>query len=263
MDFKIKDSNKIFELNDSLNIEVKHIEGFPVVEIKDFYKHPEMIRDLALDTPVSLTNVGSTNAYPGRRGVLHEFNDNMDFKSTIFRILHDKMGLDVMQHDIHDRRDFAFNIFSKEIDSTNTGRTYKPHMDENTVSALVYLNNESQGGTAIYKHKESGILFCPKDEKQVEWFARNQCSDFLEAENKVTKLKYGINKLKLTEPETFILDGNEEFELMYKSSGDFNTFVAFFGGMYHSPYVNYQNLDEPRVSQVMFIRCNDTFNQEI
>lgn len=68
-DIKIYDIEKIFELNIDMKIEVSYLgeNKLPLMVIDDFYKNPELVRELLINSPVPSITSSSNGGFPGKR----------------------------------------------------------------------------------------------------------------------------------------------------------------------------------------------------
>jgi len=121
--------------------------------IDDFYKDPESVRKLAQNCPYVPKAKGHQN-FPGVESVNSYYSAELIEKFET--LLESKI--------VVSPRTNAFGKFrlSVEGDPSKT----KVHIDNTNWAALVYLTSEDfcQGGTKIYKHRETGQLTFPNDD---------------------------------------------------------------------------------------------------
>lgn len=150
--FKPKD---VFAVNPNLKVEVHHVldSSFPVVTIDNFYKRPDLVRDLILQTPAPIWKEnpeGSLNFvdYLDCRHYLR-----LDLGEPCWRIRElaaRYLGVEILKP----VPEFVTNVFKWLKEKELKGVPF-PHSDHEAFAALVYLNTEEEcrGGTAFYKNK--------------------------------------------------------------------------------------------------------------
>ena len=77
-DLKFFDQEEVFELNPDMKVQIFNVkDNYPVVLIDDVYKNPDMVREVALSTPVP-----QKTFFSAKRGQLYNFFDNLFQKHT-------------------------------------------------------------------------------------------------------------------------------------------------------------------------------------
>lgn len=219
-------------------------EKTKVLIVDNFYKYPNHVRDLFLNTPVPIWKYqkGSKN--------LKEYYDcrhslNMSFG---YEHVHEMIAKIV-------KKEFKFNVYFQQEATTNVFQLIKtppkgysafPHSDivhpgRNTqpVNALVYLNTpmECRGGTALYQHLETGRETMPISKKEFLKFEKKYLNT---SETREDGLTYWCNVQKYW----------HKFHLIEMK---FNRLIIFpskvFHGAWHESnwFKNY-----PRINQVFF-----------
>ena len=110
-DLKFFDSKEVFELNPDMKVQVFNVmDNYPVVLIDDVYKNPDMVREVAINTPVPLNTF-----FSARRGQLYNFFDNWNTCETLSKVLIKGLKLDKCLPDkdvvLDNGKLFAFNVF--------------------------------------------------------------------------------------------------------------------------------------------------------
>lgn len=259
-DIRLYNTDEIFELNPDMKINVVDADGKPILIIDDFYKNPDLVRELAINTPVPTTNRSYESGYPGKRGVLGGFIDNKEFYVKVSNILLNYLDLhhfvkpDVI---LDNGGEFVVNVFDSEENKSNENRFTLPHTDPSLVASVIYLNKDDEEpvGTGIYKHK-SGYSFKPNNDPHLFWICKR--------ENKTPdEYMSGLHKAlqDATNPDNHdlqgnhILDGNDEWECIARSTGAYNQFIGYVAGMFHSPFIDYNLFKDKhykRINQVIF-----------
>ena len=260
-DIKFYDTQKLFELNPDMKIKTIMLEDtFPIVIIDNFYKNPDPIRDLCFNTPISLTTQHFDTGFTGRRGNLMFFNDNKTYYKDITKIILDGLKLkSFIQTELANDREFLFNVYDENENTTNASRVCLPHSDTGIAAGICYLNKEEEGelmGTGFYKHKESGISGIPNSELQLDWYCTQNGYD--------QKWYYEhVNKWRpvIWNPEDFtssVVKGNKDWEMIGQSTGSYNQQIFYVGVMLHSALIDYDKLKKSsykRLNQMLFLHA--------
>lgn len=153
---------ELFELNDSINVTTKTIEGLgDIVIIDDFYKHPDDIHLFLRDQWVQAWKSGPNSVnfkeyYDCRLSFQHNVNNHpreCESQRLIWDLTARKLGY--IPQKIF--QPYNFNYFrwinppqSKDIQS------YPHQDDDNMIASVIYLNRDedTNGGTAFYAETE-------------------------------------------------------------------------------------------------------------
>jgi hypothetical protein len=258
-----RDSKKIFELNPDMIIKTEILEdGIPIVIIDNFYKYPELVRQLCFEIPVSFTTEQFDTGFTGRRGNLMSFNDSATFYVTLSKILLDRLKLkSFINTTLIDDRQFVCNIYNENENKTNWKRICLPHSDTGVAAVICYLNKEEEGdimGTAFYKHVESGMSSLPSSELQLDWYCKLRGFDKTEYYDYICSWREKIWDHTKQDYRTFTLESNSEWKIIGKTTGSYNSVVAYAGGILHSALIDYDKLKKnpyTRLNQIMFLHA--------
>lgn len=258
------DPIKTFEVNPNMSIKFDTVEGVKLIIIDDFYKNPEMVRDLIVSTPVTSNNPAYVSGYSGYRIWSDLAIQNLDIFPILTNIFKEGFNLtdEFLKEDeviMTKNRCIIGNIFTGTPNVTNNNRRHQPHWDFCLYSALIYFDKKPGNGTALFRHKETNTTYVPTTLSQVKLGARD-LGISVEEFDKTSKdnfdklhaihLNDDVNNEKLVDSDTM------EYINIYNTEGKYNQLVAFAGATLHSPIANYEQLkndDEIRVNQVMFL----------
>lgn len=205
-----------FAINENLDIQIKELAGNKIVIVDNFYKNPDTIRKIILNSPASSSGK-FTGYYPDLRQYMNF--DLASFKSSVSDIsekVFDVILLDEIQ--------FISNIFQDY--GKDPGAYSAPHADPNYFSGIIYLNSpeECVGGTAFYR-------------------------------NKKTNKEYSLNSIddKPVFKNEFLTKSDENWEFLDMAEMKYNRFVMYRGNIFHNAYIEkgwFQNY--PRIVQAYF-----------
>jgi len=278
-DLKFFDPEEVFELNPDMKVQLLNVEdNYPVVLIDDVYKNPDMVREVALSTPVPLKS-----HFSARRGQLYNFFYNWDTCKTLSKVLIEGLKLDTCLPDkdvvLDNGKLFAFNVFEPK-DFPSPPETYiAPHSDTSIIASVLYLNKDDEApiGTGIYQHIPSGLILYPQHDMHFEWICQQyniSPTDYIDKIVSYDKTSsHGlqpINSLNLDKKideviyhgsrdvrgeSTYTVKGNSEWKLLYESPGTYNQLCSYVGGTFHSPLINntqFCSANYNRINQVFF-----------
>ena len=173
-DIKFIDPVKTFEINLDMKVSVEVIPGTrdSVLIVDDFYKNPEMVENLIKSIPTSVVDSLHGSAYSGYRTELRSVIQNKVFHDILTNLARSAFKLDgLLTNDailtVHDRN-FIVNIHNDKPSLDNSNRRLYPHYDTSLFAALVYFHDDPTAtlGTAIFKHKKSGMVHVPYHDSQ-------------------------------------------------------------------------------------------------
>lgn len=211
------DENILFEVNKNLEIKIKQVENSKVVVIDNFYKNPDMVRELILKAPASTWKKFVRN-YPDIR---QNFNIDMSPLQQAVSNISEKLFKVTLLDDIP----FISNIFYQK--GLPPGGFSAPHADINYLAALIYLNTPEEcfGGTAFYRNRKTGLAY----------------SRYTSADSPV------LNK------NEFLTESNEDWEFIDLIEMRYNRFVLYRGNIFHNAYIKKEwFINFPRIVQVGF-----------
>ncbi len=259
------DADEIFALNPDMIVKVDYMyEFFPVITIDNFYLHPEKVRDLAFQIPITKGRLtDKSSGYPGKRLTLDGFITSDIFKSKLFEIYTDSVKV---IKNIEISSNLVFNIFDTS-EPTGINHYSLPHTDPVEFAGLVYLNTEDEPvpGTYLYNYKPSGLPMIPTTYAQMELLIkhmnRTNPGKFKDKVETITHIKKIINeyhsdmRVKTETTNNHILDDNSDWEIHTKTEPKYNRFMSYMGGMFHSAAIDYDyftDKDYVRLNQVLF-----------
>ena len=159
------DEQETFAINEELGarVEIMGWQEFPIVYIDDFYKNPDLVRNLAISCPAT-GNPLVLKGVPGKR-----VDMNMDLKpffNVWEEVAQNVFGL--TKEEVNPfrlgmfRNGFTVNVTQSE-DRSKLPHIYCEDVHERGWAGIIYLNNpeECNGGTAFYNYKGNQVN--PKD----------------------------------------------------------------------------------------------------
>ena len=259
-DIKFFDPEETFELNENMSISKEVTEdGDILLVIDDFYKNPEMVEDLIVNTPFASTTSTYKSAYNSYRIWNDLTIQNKNIFPFLTNVIKEVFNLHGFMKDdevlIHKNRSLVANIYTSEPNTSNPNRRTYPHWDPAIVSALVYFDNDEKLGTALYKHKPTDVKHIMETDDQYELFSTTHGLSLESIARANESNKEAVKQYQIAENEEMVLD-TDDFEVTYKTKPKYNRLVAFLGSTLHSPMVDYGYLKDEnkiRVTQVMFL----------
>ena len=150
----------LFELNPEgeTTVDVQYLvdDRYPVVVVDNFYKRPDAVRDFAL----GLAFEGERGLYPGRDAAIPA--DTRTFFDRIEALYNRVYPSPMRLVPPYLPGEFVFSILTTRFSDFDR-RQRVPHTDSGWLAGLVYLNlpDQCSGGTAIYRHRETGLVWAP------------------------------------------------------------------------------------------------------
>ncbi len=188
MKIKIINEQEVFAINPSLTIQTKNIGKYKIAIADNFYKNPEMVRELILTIP-STINETHKGGMVGRR--VEAYYDLSPLADPFYKILTNlwdytkNWSYDAI-YEMFKQASFIGNIMNEEMLEPRT-----PHQDgpmtfpkqfissRTGFASSVFLNTpeECSGGTALYTYKgEQSPLQMP--EQSVDHFITESEGDW-------------------------------------------------------------------------------------
>lgn len=261
-DIKYYDTQKIFELNPRINIfEIMIEDTYPVVIMEDVYAHPDLVKEVCINTPVAESSLHKCiHLYnnPSRKATLDGFIDDDNYFRTLSSVLTQKLKMNIGGLEIGNENTFEFNVWDSDvINESNINGSTEPHTDNSLFTSMLYLNDEKDGqiGTGLYRHISSGVCFFPDHPEHLNWICEIEQKSEAEYVNILQENNIKELANKKTAFEDYVLEGNDEWELLYQSSGKYNSMLTFVPGMFHAPMMDYNILEKNnfnRITQVIF-----------
>lgn len=246
MKLNIVDQYDVFAINDDIPVSELILEnGLRVLKLENFYKYPEKVKEFAGTIPLPKYNQNTNSV---KNGYMTEALFIIP-KDTVYKKIHDVIREYYGPEDevytntefTYDRCAARFNLYDN---STTEDHKDYPHVDPYDFGALIYLNEDNYGGTAILRHKASGMSSVPVNESQsrvckehVDPVISKQILESFKKENSVG------------------LDYNT-YEDIHEFTGEFNSVLIFNPSMLHCSKIDFKKIildNETRVVQVMFI----------
>lgn len=232
------DEQETFALNDEIEARVELIswEEHPIVYIDNFYKNPNLVRNLALRCP-GTKNKRICGGLPGERV---DMNMDLDGLGEVWKQIAEKVyGLNMNESIVFDqavqRVPFSVNV------TQSTLRQRLPHIDfpgeveTRGWAGLIYLNKgkECKGGTGFYTYKG----------------------------NQVNPFQEGIWGLKESDwdnedkQDNYITDSQGPWELVHLAEMKYNRMIMYPDRILHGAYdkPGFFEGDDYRLAQVFFI----------
>jgi len=272
-DLKFFDPEEVFELNPNMKVQIFNVvDNYPVVLINDLYKNPDMVREVALNTPVP-----KKTYFSARRGQLYNFFDNWETCKTLSKILIEGLKLDTILYEkdikvLDNGKLFAFNVFEPENFPSPPESYVPPHSDTSIIASVLFLNKDDETpiGTGIYQHIPSGLILYPQHDIHFEWICQQWNMSPEDYIDEIVKYDKSASVHQNSEPDdnaiyhgsrkvrgesTYTVKGNNEWKLLYQSPGTFNQLCSYVAGTFHSPLINnpeFSLANYNRINQVLF-----------
>ena len=276
----IVNENNIFELNDNMEIKIEEVGIYKhkVIVIDNFYKRPEEVRRLILNSP-STRDKNIIKNYPGARHVM-QLNITMVIK-FLLNLIQTTYGYSDIFEDIKHNNNFICNLYKHCMESS--GQCSMPHSDPVLFAAVVYLNlpEECTGGTSIYKHKETKLEILPYSNKFYKLTSDDEVAHLYNVYKSICDLAEPkidiINKdvINLSDiinrfiyrndlSHDFITESNNNWELLKILEMKWNRLVLYPGFLFHSPYIKDDMfINNYRINQAIFISTKYDSNLSI
>jgi len=266
---KLYDTREVLEINDNYEIEEVEIDSQnKIIVIDNFYSNPDLIREIAFNgTATRKASLG----YPGYRFDVEIGNSNETYVYNKSRqdLLKKVWGINTKFED--DK--LLFNIVKNYNTWPNINGEYypelQPHHDHGRYNSLVYLNKDNEwngkNGTGIYRHKQTGLVAFPEDEKERFNIVNevNKTQDAYGLDILTFKEVLWLNEYRLpTGPKEWLTDSNNVWELEYLIEMKYNRMAIYSGALFHSAYLNKTDFkDGIRVTQPGFMEIKELFKK--
>ena len=219
---------EIFKLNRFPNLKIhrKNIKNtnIPIVVVDNLYVNPEEVRKFSSILPYTKSKYVLQSS-PGKRVKLDlDIRHLQDF--TYKLIGQNKTNTFLPPSLIFNR------IRSDEVLSDNQTTPHTDSVRGLSHAIVIYLNTEEEcaGGTAFYRHKETGISFV----KNIDDFKK-------------------VYESKKSNYKDFITESNDDWELLDLIEMKFNRMIIYPPNIYHSGYINRKDfVNYDRVTQIGF-----------
>lgn len=230
--------SEVFAINPDLeaNVHVVGPEEVRVVVIDNFYKNPDMVRDLSLSIPPT-ENIKIMAGTPGTRIFSHyDFESMVPIFKHIFRTVYGDITKDVT--DDHIYNSVRTTPFCVNINQSSDLPPVTPHIDDRDCmlfAAGIYLNTpeESAGGTSFYMLNGKQMI---TNEEIQGWLT-----------------KHGREKFW----DHYITDTEDvpDWDLLSVAEMKYNRLVMYPGNVAHTAYMKPDMFtgDLYRLIQMMFI----------
>jgi hypothetical protein len=227
----LADEIEFFSPVEEINVKVELAGDEKIVIIDNFYKHPEKVRELALQIPASRSPT-LLHALPGARveATYHLGHFGHFITEIINKVYTEDAALidnELIQYNL-DRATFLVNI---QNSNEALSKVRVPHLDhtvDGRYAVGIYLNTpeECAGGTAFYKFK---------GEKTID------------LENSIDP--------DLLAYDHYVLESDIFWEKLYLAEMKFNRLIIYKQNILHTPYIpaDKYTVDNPRLVQMIFI----------
>jgi hypothetical protein len=228
-----------FAVNNEIDIEIVTIEGTDnqVVIADDFYKNPDTVRQIILNTPYPIWK-----DQPDTRNFIDYYDCRQSLNLTY--IAPQLAVKQIAEQFLHiavnaPAQTFNTNLFKLLTEQPANSQPY-PHDDGNLLAALVMLNTEAEcsGGTAFYRCKSPRLDRMPADPER----HREVHERIFSGDNYETGSHY------------FMENYEKYWEVLGVVPMKFNRMLVYPGVFFHGAW-HEQNAfsDCYRINQVMFI----------
>jgi hypothetical protein len=201
----------VFE-NSLSRSQVKEIgnEGTKIIQIADFFSHPEAVRENATKREYAQINPH----YPGIRAEVEP-----DHLSTLCACV-SEMAANYLGKEKRDWQGEAWFSIVTHSAAQLTPIQRLPHFDgfdRDQLAVMIYLNQTEHGGTAFYRNRSTGFEHVTQ-ERYPQYKAH---------------LEGGVRQTGLP-PAAYIRDGAPLFEKIHESDATFNSLIIYPGTILHS-----------------------------
>tara|TARA_E500000331_G_scaffold215513_1_gene206647 strand:+ start:2229 stop:2903 length:675 start_codon:yes stop_codon:yes gene_type:complete len=224
----------MFELNNDLEIKVARVCGRSLVVVDNFYKNPDVVRQLCID---NIDNVGAPGHLPGKRICVKTSEVKDKLYDFYFGLCSDHNlwnrelnGINFYQE--WNKVGFNVNIISDDsIDEDRHGLiphqdTYYPSTNPNVqFGSVIYLNKpeECAGGTNVYTYQD---------------------------EISIPKIPFVLNPDSITQ----FIENNPEWKVAHTFEMVYNRMVLYQSDILHGPiYEQGMFTDHNRMNQILFM----------
>ena len=237
------------DINKNMTVRIENLDTKPIVIFDDFYTHPESIRNTALSLGYGLSvRQGKYKRYPGQRAFISFWQENVI--SHLIKI-YSELELN-FQHLLSrvQKQPLTFTIMNDSLKDIHPEQRV-PHIDNDTsLIGVVYLtpSNFCEGGTAFYRHRESGISYLPPiPSLEIGNLMQEKGFDPFKKKDYVNYIKFlmysGIEEVaEETKGSTGLGKSNATWELLCFIPMKFNRLILFPGNCFHSPFYEFNEI---------------------
>jgi hypothetical protein len=264
MNLNFYDTEEVFKLNPDMKVQVLSISNkYPIVLIDDVYKNPDMVREIALNTPIPLETYFSAT-----RGQLYNFFGNWHTAQTLSNLLIKELQISTCFDEnvpddivLDNNKLFAFNVMNPKDFPCPPDKYVPPHSDGCMIASVIYLNKDPETpiGTGVYQHIPSGLIIYPQHDIHFEWICQQDNIEPKEYMLKLDEYEKTVTphtgNAEARGDSTYTVKGNSEWKLLYESPGTYNQLCAYVAGAFHSPLVHNPTFNSKnfcRINQVIF-----------
>lgn len=231
MDKFFIDESEVFAINEDITVTVEEVgpSNHKIVTVDNFYKNPDLVRDLALRIPPSYNERILTRLPGGRINAFYLMDHMGPVFDDIIKTIYPELWVLFPQNHINNSlRDATFmvNVMSAEMVQPRP-----PHIDcpdFRAMAAMVFLNTpeECQGGTGFYTFdgEESGV-------------------------------EYGLHKGDVEPTPVYINGDMGDWKMHHLVEMKYNRMVLYQAMYYHSAYITKDMFNDGtyRLNQMFFI----------
>lgn len=249
---KVVDTYELFKINPKHKASVTELgNGLKVVELEDFYLYPEKIEEYARGLTVCEKKQLEHSGFPDLRFEQNAFFPKKYFKE-ISNIIETHMpGVESCavsgQHLAAPNDNVVFNYTPANTDPEDVNRvSYFPHIDPILITGVVPFTKTNKG-TSFFRHRHTNCIYVIDDHPQSAT-SNSACKKYYYRVLKNIRdqhhhemseyVKLGMGSLQPDgQPipnEPILDDSSPHFELLYTTSGKYNSACFFPGGMPHS-----------------------------
>lgn len=228
---------EVFAINKNLTYEIVKIGPLEqkVAIVDNFYKNPELVRELALAIPPTVNERILTNLPSGHNsGRINAFYYLDSMGETYNKIIREVWPeLTTQYHEKYFFESFKQATFMVNVMTSENLPPRVPHTDypdPRALASAIYLNtpDECAGGTAFYSFGGTCIgRKCPST----------------------------IDVAETTPPDHFVVDDCGDWKLEYVAEMKWNRMIVYSQALFHSPYIKPGMFtgDTYRLNQQFFI----------
>lgn len=200
-----------------------------LVVIDNFYESPGAVRDFALTKAEYFAADQLSEGYAGTE------SKRSYYSCKVVEKIEKAIGQKIVVDETH----FSFAVFCKSFQKDERNRSV--HLDPSDWTGLVYLNKQEdcRGGTAFYRHIETGLELVPSDAKLTE-LGYSSRGDFMK------RLVYPQSKDFTKWEQTGRIGMKYNRMLLFRASEMFHSATGYFGA----------SNDDCRLTQLFFFKTD-------
>jgi hypothetical protein len=232
--------DELFEINESMAVQMIEIDGFRILVVDDFYQEPDHLRDYLLQCPAPIwktTPLGRNQLDYWDCRHEHRISSSSYVKAQrcVAALARSYFGTKV----IRPINELTSNVLQMKVPRTEKSVSVIHH-DGHCLAALVSLNTptECHGGTGFFRNRFNGV------------FNLNRLSRL---EMRALDQWCGRNGLLEDGRSYFLENWQTWWELEYLAEMRFNRLIVYEGTVFHGAYFDGTAFTQvPRLNHMMF-----------